>query len=104
MPYLGLDPSFPEVSLRDAEETIEHIAKFDADERVFVVWSHDVTIHKTSDFYPRRQTNGREKAGSRLDDGLSWQICRRLQMGETRKESKQWPMVKEESNDYLQSR
>jgi len=54
MPYLGLDPSFPEVSLKDAEETIEHIGKFDADERVFVVWSHDVMIHKTLDFYPKK--------------------------------------------------
>ncbi|KAM7209966.1 beta-lactamase-like protein [Rhypophila decipiens] len=51
LPYLGLDPCFPE-DLEAAEKTIENIQAFDADERVFVVWAHDVTLHNILEYYP----------------------------------------------------
>ncbi|KAK4443450.1 beta-lactamase-like protein [Podospora aff. communis PSN243] len=41
VPYLGLDPCFPE-HLEDAERTIECLEHFDADDRILVVFSHDV--------------------------------------------------------------
>ncbi|TPX13509.1 uncharacterized protein E0L32_005980 [Thyridium curvatum] len=49
--FLGLDRCFPE-DLDAAEKTIESIEKFDADERVLVVWAHDVTMYKTLEYYP----------------------------------------------------
>lgn len=52
LPYLGLDPCFPE-HLVDAERTIESVERFDADDRVLVVFAHDVTLYKTLDFYPK---------------------------------------------------
>lgn len=51
LPFLGLDRCFPE-DLDAAEKTIESIEKFDADERVLVVWAHDVTMYKTLEDYP----------------------------------------------------
>ncbi|KAM7190382.1 hypothetical protein V8F33_009498 [Rhypophila sp. PSN 637] len=51
LPYLGLDPCFPE-DLEAAEKTIENIQDFDADERVFVLWAHDVTLHNILEYYP----------------------------------------------------
>lgn len=51
MPYLGLDPCFPE-HLEDAEKTIESIQKFDADDRVLIIFAHDITLYKTLEYYP----------------------------------------------------
>lgn len=51
LPYLGLDPSFPE-SFTAANNTMEKIQRFDADERVFVVFAHDVSIYETMDYFP----------------------------------------------------
>ena len=50
LPYLGLDPCFPE-DLQAAEETIESIQRFDADNRDLVVFAHDVSMYKTLEFY-----------------------------------------------------
>jgi hypothetical protein len=50
-PFLGLDSCFPE-HLADAEETIRLIQNFDADERVFVVFAHDVSMFNVVDFFP----------------------------------------------------
>ncbi|KAI1151382.1 beta-lactamase-like protein [Nemania diffusa] len=66
LPYLGLDPCFPE-DLEDAEATIEAITRFDADERIFVVFAHDVSIYKTLEFFPMKadewKRNGWKEAG-----------------------------------------
>lgn len=51
VPYLGLDPCFPE-HLEDAEKTIESIERFDADDRVLVIFSHDVSIYNVLEYYP----------------------------------------------------
>ncbi|KAF2653874.1 hypothetical protein K491DRAFT_779952 [Lophiostoma macrostomum CBS 122681] len=59
-PFLGLDPSFPE-HLEDAEHTIELIQKFDADERVFVIFSHDTSIYDVVDFFPNTADDWRLK-------------------------------------------
>lgn len=52
LPYLGLDPCFPE-HLEDAEKTIRSIEKFDADDRVLVVFAHDVSIYETLEYFPK---------------------------------------------------
>jgi hypothetical protein len=60
LPYLGLAPRFPE-HLEDAEKTIESIEKFDADDRVLVVFAHDVPIYKTLDYYPVTANDWKDK-------------------------------------------
>ncbi|KAF2740762.1 hypothetical protein EJ04DRAFT_558738 [Polyplosphaeria fusca] len=51
-PFLGLDPSFPE-DLDEAERTIRLIQQFDADDRVFVVFAHDISIYDIVEFFPK---------------------------------------------------
>ncbi|KAF2115733.1 beta-lactamase-like protein [Lophiotrema nucula] len=60
LPYLGLDPCFPE-HLEDAEKTIESIQRFDADDRVLVVFAHDVSIYKTLEYYPATANDWKNK-------------------------------------------
>ncbi|KAL5331718.1 hypothetical protein ACEPPN_001255 [Leptodophora sp. 'Broadleaf-Isolate-01'] len=60
LPYLGLDPCFPE-HLRDAEKTIECVQRFDADDRVLVVFAHDVSIYKTLEYYPATANKWKDK-------------------------------------------
>jgi hypothetical protein len=51
LPYLGLDPRFPE-SLIDAEYTIENIQRFDADDRFLVICAHGTTCLDKFEFDP----------------------------------------------------
>ncbi|KAF6836765.1 metallo-beta-lactamase superfamily protein [Colletotrichum plurivorum] len=60
IPYLGLDPSFPE-HLRDAEKTIECIQELDADDRVMVIFAHDISLYKTLEFFPANANGWKEK-------------------------------------------
>ncbi|KAI0111255.1 beta-lactamase-like protein [Nemania sp. FL0031] len=60
LPYLGLDPCFPE-HLEDAERTIECIEKFDSDNRVLVVFAHDVSLYNTLEFYPALANDWKRK-------------------------------------------
>ncbi|KAJ3535029.1 hypothetical protein NM208_g7305 [Fusarium decemcellulare] len=60
LPYLGLAPCFPE-SLEDAERTIKSIERLDADERVLVVFSHDVSMYKTLEYYPATADGWKDK-------------------------------------------
>lgn len=60
VPYLGLDPCFPE-NLKDAEETIESIQKFDADDRVLVLRSHDVSMYQILEYYPASANDWKQK-------------------------------------------
>ncbi|KAK3356810.1 hypothetical protein B0T25DRAFT_139953 [Lasiosphaeria hispida] len=60
LPYLGLDPCLPE-HLEDAERTIESVERFDADDRVLVIFSHDVSIHKTLEYFPATANDWKEK-------------------------------------------
>ncbi|KAH9899036.1 beta-lactamase-like protein [Xylariomycetidae sp. FL2044] len=55
-PYLGLDARFPE-HLADAEETIRRLQDFDTDERVFVVFAHDLSLYDLLEFYPGGEAN-----------------------------------------------
>jgi len=59
-PFLGLDPSFPE-NLEEAEQTIRLIQYFDADERVLVVFAHDVSLFDIVEFYPRKANDWNKK-------------------------------------------
>ncbi|PVH69833.1 hypothetical protein DL98DRAFT_578142 [Cadophora sp. DSE1049] len=59
-PYLGLDPCFPE-NLAEAEETIRLIQGFDADENVFVVFAHDVSLYDTVGFFPKAANDWKVK-------------------------------------------
>jgi hypothetical protein len=59
-PFLGLDPSFPS-QLHEAEETIKLIQAFDADDRVFVVFSHDISIFDILEFYPANANDWKAK-------------------------------------------
>ncbi|KAF2754823.1 hypothetical protein EJ05DRAFT_503767 [Pseudovirgaria hyperparasitica] len=60
LPYLGLDPCFPE-HLEDAERTIKSIEAFDADDRVMVIFAHDVSIHGTLSYYPETADSWKEQ-------------------------------------------
>jgi hypothetical protein len=60
LPYLGLDPSFPE-DLAKAEQTIVSIQDFDADERVLVVFAHDVSMFDILEFYPQNANEWKQK-------------------------------------------
>lgn len=60
LPFLGLDPSFP-LNLKDAEQTIERLQAFDADERVLVVFAHDVSLFDIVDFFPATANEWRQK-------------------------------------------
>ncbi|KAI9148110.1 beta-lactamase-like protein [Paramyrothecium foliicola] len=51
LPYLGLHPDFSE-DLQDAEDTIQSIQKFDADDRVLVLLAHDVSMYKILEYFP----------------------------------------------------
>ncbi|KAI0453616.1 beta-lactamase-like protein [Xylaria acuta] len=50
-PFFGLDPCFP-FDFRKAKKTIERIQAFDADDRVLVIFAHDVEIYNTLEYYP----------------------------------------------------
>lgn len=60
LPYLGLDPGFPE-NLAEAEQTIVSIQAFDADERVLVVFAHDVSMFDILEFYPKSANGWKQK-------------------------------------------
>lgn len=51
-PFMGLDPRFP-LDLGHAEQTIERVQAFDADERVLVGFAHDTTLYDTLEYYPK---------------------------------------------------
>ena len=70
LPFLGLDPSFPE-NLADAEQTIRSIQDFDFDETVFVVYAHDVSLFDILDFYPKTANDWKQKVGRKKVDGRS---------------------------------
>jgi hypothetical protein len=66
LPFLGLDRCFPE-NLVEAQKTIERIQVFDADERVFVVLTHDTSVFDIVEFFPAtadewRRNGRKEKA------------------------------------------
>ena len=60
-PFLGLDPCFPE-QLKEAEHTIELIQNFDADDRVFVIFTHDTSIYNAIEFFPEVANDWKTKA------------------------------------------
>jgi len=60
LPYLGLDPRFPE-HLEDAEKMIESIQRFDVDERVFVIFAHDISIYEALEYYPMTANDWKNK-------------------------------------------
>ncbi|KAI1123111.1 beta-lactamase-like protein [Nemania abortiva] len=60
LPYLGLDPSFPE-DFEGAEATIEAVMRFDADDRVLVVFAHDVSMYGTVEFFPTKANEWKRK-------------------------------------------
>ncbi|KAI1333876.1 beta-lactamase-like protein [Xylariaceae sp. FL0016] len=51
-PFLTLSSTFPE-DLSLAEETIKSLQEFDADARVLILFSHDVTLFDTLPYFPK---------------------------------------------------
>lgn len=60
IPFMGLDPRFPE-NLTQAEQTIERVQAFDADERVLVIFSHDTTLYDVLEYFPKSANDWRAK-------------------------------------------
>ncbi|KAI0441741.1 beta-lactamase-like protein [Xylaria telfairii] len=55
-PFFGLDPCFP-YDLQKARETVKRIQAFDADNRVLVVFAHDIEIYNTPECYQKLANN-----------------------------------------------
>ncbi|KAI0469469.1 hypothetical protein F4859DRAFT_132403 [Xylaria cf. heliscus] len=75
-PFFGLDPCFPH-DLQKAEETVRRIQAYDADDRVLVIFSHDVEIYNTLDYYPN-SANKWYSQGWKLDS--RWKFLIDIQM------------------------
>jgi hypothetical protein len=60
LPFLALDRCFPE-DLEKAQKTIDRIQAFDADERVFVIFTHDTSIIDNLEFFPATANDWQSK-------------------------------------------
>ncbi|KAI1120048.1 beta-lactamase-like protein [Nemania abortiva] len=69
------DPCFP-LDLPKTEATIERIKAFDADDRVLVIFSHDIDIYNMLEFYPNVADDWLSK-GWKLD--ARWTFLARIQ-------------------------
>jgi hypothetical protein len=80
LPFLGLDPCFPE-HLKAAGNTIELIQRIDADDGVLVIFSHDTSIYDNLKFFPRSANDWLSKGWKKKG---FWNFLLQLQEAHTR--------------------
>jgi hypothetical protein len=59
-PFFGMSLDFPD-DYEAAVRTVEALQRFDADERVLVVFAHDMSLLDVLEFYPARASDWKRK-------------------------------------------